>query len=82
MLEQFPEQILQLSQLRCLLVTLICETNFVLPRVLLCCAECPNPTTLHIDVGQDIVPWESQIVMLQLETLIKLHNAGCEVSFD
>lgn len=50
MLEQFPEQILQLSQLRCLLVTLICETNFVLPRVLLCCAEWPNPTTLHIDV--------------------------------
>ena len=82
MLEQFPEQILQLSQLKSLLVSLICETNFVLPRVLLCCAEWPNLTTLHIDVGQENVPLESQLVMLQLELLIKLHNAGCEVRFD
>ncbi len=79
-LEQFPEQILQLSQLRCLLVSN--ETNFVLPRILLCCAYWPNLTMLHIDAGQDNVPLESQLKMLQLEILIKLHNVGCEVRFD
>ena len=72
--------VLQLSQLRCLLVSN--ETNFVLPRILLCCAYWSNLTVLHIVAGQDNVPLESQLIMLQLEILIKLHNVGCEVEFD
>ena len=40
-LKQFPEQILQLSQLRCLLVSN--ETNFVLPSF--CCAVLTGPTS-------------------------------------
>ena len=58
------------------------RNKLVLPRMLLCCAYWPNLTSLHIDAGQDHVPLESQLIMLQLEILIKQHNVGCEVRFD
>ena len=79
-LEQFPEHILQLSQLGHLLISN--TPGLVLPRSLLQCAYWPNLTVLHINAGQDNVPLESQLIMLQLEILIKLHNVGCEVRFD
>ena len=78
-LAQLTEQILQLSQLRCLLVSN--TQDFVLPRSLLQCAYWPNPTSLHIDVTEASASLESQLVLLQLETLFKLHNAGCDIRF-
>ncbi len=79
-LEKFPEHILQLSQLRYLIVS--SKLDFVLPKVLLGCAYWPNLTYLHIAVGQENVPLESQLIMLQLEMLIKPYNASCEIRFD
>ena len=78
-LEQFPEQILQLSQLICLLVSN--TQDFVLPRSLLQCAYWPNLTSLHIDVTKASASLESQLILLQLETLFKLHNASCDIRF-
>jgi len=78
-LEQFPEHILQLSQLGRLLMSN--TPDFVLPRSLSQCAYWPNLTSLHIDVREASVSLESQLILLQLETLIKPYNSGCDIRF-
>ncbi len=83
-LEQFPEHILQLSQLRCLIVSSKPRVvaTVMLPESLLNCAYWPNLTYIHIDVGEESVPLESQLIMSQLRTLLKSYNADCTLRYD
>ena len=37
---------------------------------------------MHIDIGQESVPLESQLIMLQLRTLLKSYNAHCFLRYD
>ena len=73
-LEQFPEHILHLSQLSCLKVS--SKPEVVLPGSLSNCAYWPNLKDMYIEARGN-VPLESQLILLQLRTLLKSNNAAC-----
>ena len=79
-LEQFPEHILQLSQLRCLVVS--SKPEVVLPESLWNCAHWPHLMYMHIHVPEESVSLESQLILLQLRALLKSYNVDCTLRYD
>ena len=75
-LEQFPEHVLQLSQLSRLSVLSNPEEEVLLPSGLLNCAYWPNLKHVYIE-GKGNVPLESQLILLQLRSLLQSNNADC-----
>ena len=79
-LTQFPEHILQLSQLRRLHMTN--RPAFLLSKSVMGFAHWPNLLTLRFtSVDDETVPLESQLIILQLHRLLKTNNKHCQLHY-